>query len=126
MVSRVIPVEVFDLVIFGATGDLANRKILPGLYRRYLSGQIPPECRIIGAARSAMDVPEFRNMVRAAIADTPGAAWGLARYAEARIAPLRSGDAIDQEARATRSRAARRRGRCSRWWRATVMASRPK
>ncbi|MBT9245101.1 glucose-6-phosphate dehydrogenase [Gemmobacter fulvus] len=69
MVSRVIPVEVFDLVIFGATGDLANRKILPGLYRRYLSGQIPPECRIIGAARSAMDVPEFRNMVRAAIAE---------------------------------------------------------
>lgn len=67
MVSRVIPVEVFDLVIFGATGDLANRKILPGLYRRYLSGQIPPECRIIGAARSAMDAAEFRNMVRAAI-----------------------------------------------------------
>lgn len=31
MVSRVIPVEVFDLVIFGATGDLARRKILPGL-----------------------------------------------------------------------------------------------
>ena len=41
MVSRVIPVEVFDLVIFGATGDLARRKILPGLYRRYLAGQIP-------------------------------------------------------------------------------------
>ena len=32
MVSRVIPVEPCDLVIFGGTGDLARRKILPGLY----------------------------------------------------------------------------------------------
>ncbi|SEN41102.1 glucose-6-phosphate 1-dehydrogenase [Gemmobacter aquatilis] len=67
MVSRVIPVEVFDLVIFGATGDLARRKILPGLYRRYLAGQIPPDSRIIGAARSAMTEAEFRQMVREAI-----------------------------------------------------------
>jgi glucose-6-phosphate 1-dehydrogenase len=35
MVSRVIPVETFDLVIFGGTGDLALRKTLPGLYRRF-------------------------------------------------------------------------------------------
>ena len=35
MVSRVIPVETFDLVIFGGTGDLARRNIFPGLYRRY-------------------------------------------------------------------------------------------
>ena len=31
MVSRVIPVDPFDLVIFGGTGDLARRKILPAL-----------------------------------------------------------------------------------------------
>ena len=43
MVSRVIPVGVFDLVIFGGTGDLARRKILPGLYRRFCAGQMPPE-----------------------------------------------------------------------------------
>jgi glucose-6-phosphate 1-dehydrogenase len=55
MVSRVIPVEPFDLVIFGATGDLARRKILPGLYRRFCDGQMPPEARIIGAARTAQD-----------------------------------------------------------------------
>ena len=35
MVSRVIPVDPFDLVIFGGTGDLAQRKILPGLFRRF-------------------------------------------------------------------------------------------
>ncbi|MGP1359016.1 MAG: glucose-6-phosphate dehydrogenase, partial [Roseicyclus sp.] len=52
MVSRVIPVDPFDLVIFGGTGDLARRKILPALYRRFLDGQMPPEARIIGAART--------------------------------------------------------------------------
>jgi protein ImuB len=61
-------------------------------------------------AQVFQDCADMGLTVRAAIADTPGAAWGLARYAEARIAPLRSGDAIDQEARATRSRAAKRPG----------------
>lgn len=61
-------------------------------------------------ARVAEDCEALGLTVRAAIADTPGAAWALARYARAGVAPLRSGDAIDQEARATRSRAAKRRG----------------
>lgn len=67
MVSRVIPVDPFDLVIFGGTGDLARRKILPGLARRFVAGQMPPEARIIGAARSEHDSAEYRAMVRAAI-----------------------------------------------------------
>lgn len=46
--------------------------------------------------------------LRAGLADTPGAAWALARFAGAAPAPGRSGDAIDQEAPATRARAARR------------------
>jgi glucose-6-phosphate 1-dehydrogenase len=67
MVSRVIPVEVFDLVIFGGTGDLARRKILPGLYLRFLSGQMPPDSRIIGAARADLTDDGFRQMVSDAI-----------------------------------------------------------
>ncbi len=65
MVARVIPVDPFDLVIFGGTGDLARRKILPGLYRRFWAGgQMPPqEARIIGAARSEMDDAAFREFV---------------------------------------------------------------
>ncbi len=73
MVSRVIPVDPFDLVIFGATGDLATRKILPGLYRRFFAGQIPEGTRIVGAARSEMDAEGFRAQVRAAIDDYVGA-----------------------------------------------------
>jgi glucose-6-phosphate 1-dehydrogenase len=67
MVSRVIPVDPFDLVIFGATGDLAKRKILPGLYRRFCDGQMPDEARIIGAARSDMALDDFHALVREAI-----------------------------------------------------------
>jgi glucose-6-phosphate 1-dehydrogenase len=73
MVSRVIPVDPFDLVVFGATGDLAHRKILPGLFHRFLVGQMPPEARIIGTARSALDSDGFRAQVRAALnAHVPG------------------------------------------------------
>ena len=46
---------------------------------------------------------------RCGLADTVGAAWALARFAGVTAGSTRSGDAIDQEARATRSRAAKRR-----------------
>lgn len=72
MVSRVIPVDEFDLVIFGGTGDLARRKILPGLFRRYLAGQMPQGSRIIGAARSELDAGSYRQMIREAIAEFGG------------------------------------------------------
>lgn len=48
-------------------------------------------------------------LMQGGLADTPGAAWALARYAGRAPGHDRSGDAIDQEARATRSRAAKRR-----------------
>ena len=41
MTPRIIPVELFDLVVFGATGDLSQRKLLPALFHRDLQGQIP-------------------------------------------------------------------------------------
>ena len=67
MVSTVIPVQPFDLVIFGGTGDLARRKILPSLYHRLKAGQVPPEARIIAAARSEMSAAEYRDSVREAL-----------------------------------------------------------
>ncbi|MGX9354150.1 glucose-6-phosphate dehydrogenase [Roseobacteraceae bacterium S113] len=72
MVSRVIPVETFDLIIFGGTGDLARRKILPGLFRRYCAGQMPEGARIIGAARSDMDDTGYAEFVREAILEFDG------------------------------------------------------
>jgi glucose-6-phosphate 1-dehydrogenase len=69
MVSRVIPVEPFDLVIFGGTGDLARRKILPGLFRRFQAGQMTADSRIIGAARGELSDDDFRKLVAEAIAE---------------------------------------------------------
>ncbi|MEM8571330.1 MAG: glucose-6-phosphate dehydrogenase [Pseudomonadota bacterium] len=63
MVSTVIPVQPFDLVIFGGSGDLSRRKILPSLYRRLAVGQMPPTARVIGVARSKMSRAEFREVV---------------------------------------------------------------
>ncbi len=62
MIARVIAVEPFDLVIFGATGDLAVRKLIPALYFRDLAGQIPAECRVIGASRRPLGDDGFREM----------------------------------------------------------------
>jgi glucose-6-phosphate 1-dehydrogenase len=69
MASRVIAVEPFDFVAFGGTGDLVRRKLLPGLYHRDRTGQIPQETRIVGVARSDLTVEAYREMARAAIVD---------------------------------------------------------
>ena len=69
MTPRIIPVELFDLVVFGATGDLSQRKLLPALFYRDLQGQIPPGSRIIGCSRRAMSNAEFIAFARAAIED---------------------------------------------------------
>ncbi len=67
MTPRTIPVDVFDLVVFGATGDLSQRKLLPALFYRDLQGQIPPEARIIGTSRRPMSNEAFKAFALAAI-----------------------------------------------------------
>ena len=67
MPAAIIPVETFDYVIFGATGDLTMRKLLPALYHRFRDGQIPGESRIIGAARSGHTTEKFRDIAREAL-----------------------------------------------------------
>ncbi|MEL7042740.1 MAG: glucose-6-phosphate dehydrogenase [Pseudomonadota bacterium] len=57
--AEFIPVGSFDIVIFGGRGDLAQRKLLPALYHRWLDGQIPEDCRIIAVSRSEMDDTAF-------------------------------------------------------------------
>jgi glucose-6-phosphate 1-dehydrogenase len=61
--AEFIPVPPFDLVVFGATGDLALRKLFPALLHRFLDGQIPASSRIIGVARAELDTEAFRKMV---------------------------------------------------------------
>ncbi|MBN9511087.1 MAG: glucose-6-phosphate dehydrogenase [Alphaproteobacteria bacterium] len=64
MVARVIAVEPFDIVVFGATGDLSARKLIPALFHRDEAGQIPPDARIIGASRRRLTTEDFRGLAR--------------------------------------------------------------
>ena len=54
------------VVLVGATGDLSQRKLLPGLFHLVSAGFIPG-CRIIGVSLDAIDVDGFRAIVRAAL-----------------------------------------------------------
>ncbi|HTZ69363.1 MAG TPA: glucose-6-phosphate dehydrogenase [Acetobacteraceae bacterium] len=67
MTTRTIPVSPFDLVIFGGTGDLARRKLLPALFRRDRARQLPPEARIFGAARRQLSTDEYRAYAEEAL-----------------------------------------------------------
>lgn len=49
----------FDLVLFGATGDLAMRKLLPCLYQAHVAGLLNPQGRILGVSRSDLDTAGF-------------------------------------------------------------------
>ncbi len=60
LMAKIIPVPIFDCVVFGATGDLTLRKLLPALYYRFRDGQMPPGARIIGAARTALSSEDYR------------------------------------------------------------------
>ncbi len=51
------------LVIFGATGDLAQRMLLPSVYGLHRDGHLPPYFRLLGTARSTLDDAGFREMV---------------------------------------------------------------
>ena len=67
MTAPALPVELFDLVIFGGTGDLAVRKLLPALFHRFVDGQIQPGSRIVGVAREGLDDDGYRAQIRSAL-----------------------------------------------------------
>jgi len=58
------------LVLFGATGDLAKRKLFPGFYHLFRAGLMPEEFRIIGSGRhSPGSDDEFREIVHTALGE---------------------------------------------------------
>ncbi len=65
--AQLVPVEPFDLIIFGGTGDLAMRKLLPALYHRDCDGQITDDSRIIAASRGAMTRKKYLADVEASL-----------------------------------------------------------
>ncbi len=50
------------MFIFGGSGDLANRKLIPALYNLFIDGQLPEKFIVIGVGRTAFpDINEYRN-----------------------------------------------------------------
>ncbi len=64
--STFVPVEPFEIIVFGGTGDLARRKLIPSLYHRFCDGQIPKKSKIIGASRSKLTRDEYLDMIKEA------------------------------------------------------------
>ncbi|NUT41292.1 MAG: glucose-6-phosphate dehydrogenase [Thermoactinospora sp.] len=52
-----------DLVVFGGTGDLSMRKLLPALFHSDLEGRLAPQTRIIAMSRGGLDDADFRGKV---------------------------------------------------------------
>src|SRR6185312_8925981 len=60
------------IVLFGATGDLARRKLLPGLFRLDQAGLMPERYRIVGTSRARLDRDGFRAFAREALEEFGG------------------------------------------------------
>jgi glucose-6-phosphate 1-dehydrogenase len=56
------------LLLFGATGDLAQRMLLPSLFALHADRLLPPDLAIVGTARSEMNDESFRSRVEEALA----------------------------------------------------------
>jgi glucose-6-phosphate 1-dehydrogenase len=76
--------ENHTIVLYGASGDLARRKLLPGLFHLHRAGLMPERFRIIGTSRRGGTDDDFRGLAQDAIGDgANGEAWE-------RFAPLLS------------------------------------
>ena len=62
-----LPVHPTALIIFGATGDLAQRKLLPAIYNLAHEGQLPERFEVIGVGRRTHEDEDFRDTVIASI-----------------------------------------------------------
>ena len=56
-------VQPFDFIVFGGTGDLSMRKLLPSLYYRHCEGQLTSDGRIIASARTNTDTAGFIELM---------------------------------------------------------------
>src|SRR5215218_7359384 len=62
-----LPVPATTLVIFGATGDLSRRKLLPALYNLAHEGALPELFNLVGVSRRDQSDDDFRTFAREAI-----------------------------------------------------------
>ena len=129
---KLAPPAVF--VIFGATGDLSQRKILPALYHLYSQGLTAAGCIILGVARDeGMDDEQFRDLAATAVAadekglddETPNAAVRAWAKANLHYQPIGAGGAAEFQAVRERIEALERAEGCETQNRAFYLALPP-
>ena len=109
-----LPVPATTLTIFGATGDLAHRKLLPALYNLAHEGALPERFNLIGVSRREMPDEEFREVMRdgdpevLAPRDRPDGARGPARPRPLRRLLVRRRRELREAARRSSSSSTRR------------------
>ncbi|MEU5861471.1 glucose-6-phosphate dehydrogenase [Nonomuraea sp. NPDC047529] len=67
--STASPAHTADLVVFGGTGDLSMRKLIPALYHSDRDGRLSPETRVIAMSRGGLTDADFRGKVDAEVRD---------------------------------------------------------
>jgi len=83
--SAAPPLGPVTIVLFGAAGDLAKRKLLPGLFHLSVAGLLPEEWRLVASSNRELSDDEFRELARRAVeefgrCEAAGAHWE--RFAE--------------------------------------------
>src|SRR2546423_285154 len=68
------------IVIFGASGDLTARKLVPSLYSLARKDRLPEEARIVGVARSPLAEDEFRAKMKEAVQQFAKKDWQPAAW----------------------------------------------
>src|ERR1700719_2384062 len=81
-ISTVAVLPTFDMLLFGGTGDLVTRKLLPALYRRYAAGQVSAQSRIFGVARTALSRTEYLSQAERACREFLGKEFDARQWTE--------------------------------------------
>ena len=63
----------FDLVLFGGTGDLTWRKLMPALFQAFRHGKLPRDGRILAVARDARSDDAYRAFIKERFAEVESA-----------------------------------------------------
>ena len=67
--NNIIKPEPVIIFIFGGSGDLANRKLIPALYNLYLDGYMPEQFRVVGLGRTKFTDAQYRKEMNEGVND---------------------------------------------------------
>ena len=74
--------ENLTVIIFGGTGDLARRKLVPAFFNLYRQGQLPDRIKIVGIGRKKINSSDYRRTLGSAVAEYSPKTWDDDRWVE--------------------------------------------